>query len=51
MKRAWLIVAGLVFALYVTAILVPFEPVDRSDPDFRSWEGSSGNIHEFDWSN
>ena len=20
-----------------------------SDPDFRSWEGSSGNIHEFDW--
>jgi hypothetical protein len=22
-----------------------------SDPDFRSWEGSSGNIHEFDWSN
>ena len=21
-----------------------------SDPDFRSWEGSSGNIHEFDWS-
>ncbi len=22
-----------------------------SDPDFRSWQGSSGNIHEFDWSN
>ena len=22
-----------------------------SDPGFRSWEGSSGNIHEFDWSN
>lgn len=22
-----------------------------SDPDFRSWEGSSGNIHEFDWKN
>jgi len=22
-----------------------------SDPDFRSWEGSSGNIHEFDWRN
>ncbi len=21
-----------------------------SDPDFRSWEGSSGNLHEFDWS-
>ena len=21
-----------------------------SDPDFRTWEGSSGNIHEFDWS-
>ncbi len=21
-----------------------------SDPDFRSWKGSSGNIHEFDWS-
>ncbi len=21
------------------------------DPDFRRWEGSSGNIHEFDWSN
>ena len=21
-----------------------------SDPDFRHWEGSSGNIHEFDWS-
>ena len=21
-----------------------------SDPDFRNWEGSSGNIHEFDWS-
>ena len=21
-----------------------------SDPDFRSWEGSSGNIHELDWS-
>lgn len=21
-----------------------------SDPDFREWEGSSGNIHEFDWS-
>ncbi len=21
-----------------------------SDPDFRSWEGSSGNIHEFKWS-
>ncbi len=21
-----------------------------SDPDFRSWQGSSGNIHEFDWS-
>ncbi len=20
-----------------------------SDPDFRSWEGSSGNLHEFDW--
>ncbi len=22
-----------------------------SDPDFRKWEGSSGNIHAFDWSN
>ncbi len=22
-----------------------------SDPDFRTWEGSSGNIHEFDWKN
>jgi len=22
-----------------------------SDPDFRTWEGSSGNIHEFDWRN
>lgn len=22
-----------------------------SDPDFREWRGSSGNIHEFDWSN
>ena len=22
-----------------------------SDPDFRSWEGSSGNLHEFDWCN
>ncbi|MCH8202850.1 MAG: DUF1326 domain-containing protein [Proteobacteria bacterium] len=22
-----------------------------SDPDFRSWEGNSGNIHEFDWRN
>ena len=22
-----------------------------SDPDFRSWEGSSRNINEFDWSN
>ncbi len=22
-----------------------------SDPDFRGWEGSSGNIHQFDWSN
>jgi hypothetical protein len=21
-----------------------------SDPDFRSWKGSSGNLHEFDWS-
>jgi len=21
-----------------------------SDPDFRTWQGSSGNIHEFDWS-
>ena len=21
-----------------------------SDPDFRDWEGSSGNIHAFDWS-
>jgi len=21
-----------------------------SDPDFRNWQGSSGNIHEFDWS-
>ena len=21
-----------------------------SDPDFRTWEGSSGNIHEFNWS-
>ena len=21
-----------------------------SDPDFRCWEGSSVNIHEFDWS-
>ena len=21
-----------------------------SDPDFRNWEGSSGNIHEFGWS-
>ncbi len=21
-----------------------------SDPDFRNWEDSSGNIHEFDWS-
>ena len=21
-----------------------------SDPDFRSWRGSSGNLHEFDWS-
>jgi hypothetical protein len=21
-----------------------------SDPDFRTWEGSSGNIHAFDWS-
>jgi hypothetical protein len=21
-----------------------------SDPDFRIWQGSSGNIHEFDWS-
>ena len=20
-----------------------------SDPDFRDWEGSSGNLHEFDW--
>ncbi len=22
-----------------------------SDPDFREWRGSSGNIHEFDWGN
>jgi hypothetical protein len=22
-----------------------------SDPDFREWRGSSGNIHEFDWKN
>lgn len=21
-----------------------------SDPDFRAWQGSSGNIHDFDWS-
>ena len=21
-----------------------------SDPDFRNWQGSSGNIHDFDWS-